>query len=550
MGKKTKPGELSVPKKRIYDALIKYVSRSGELPTLTNLREMGVIRDSVHRHYGGLAKLFEAHRDVLNKYLGKPTYHPNTKKELVPFHQGVHIITSHQNDTKVNSKFLASLLTLKKHLKAELTVIPTYYQTRSAMSKMEPVWSPELNKYYRSTPFMVNQFLEVCAGLPINATAENPLSGLHAVTGQASSVIPHPQIQWEYVSVPANSLPKVMMTTGSISVKNYTRTKAGAKGAFHHSNAALVIYVDGDTFYPMIVNCDKTGGFYHLNHYYSGDEIFEPEYGYGLTLGDLHCEWMDPKVKEATWLNEDSICKYLPIVSQVYHDVVDFNVAGFHHNKNDQIYSYALKKAGKGGAEWSLRTTSNVMRELMENSPHTDKFYIVESNHHDHLYKYLNEVEPKSLSPDDRVLYHELWLKILNKCFIDETNSLHEANPLKAYFDKTLPMNICKKLKYIGANDELFIYSVDNSQHGHKGPNGARGSIEAFTKSNYKLNIGHSHTAGYRKGVLQVGHCGYHKRNYNSGFSSWTHLHGLTYPNGKRTPLIILDGEWLPAWAK
>lgn len=550
MPKKLKAGELNVTQKRIVGVLLELVKRKGELPTLADFRDFGISRDMLYRGFGNLNKLFETAREDLNKFLGRPTYHPNTNKELILDKKGVYIITSHQNDTKMNVKFVKALLNLKKALKAEFVVIPTYYQTRSALSKMEPVWSPELNQYYRSRPFRLNNYLEVCAGLPINATADNPLSGLHAVTGQASSIIPHPQIQWEYVAVPANSMAKVMMTTGSVSVKNYTRSKAGAKGAFHHSNAALVIYVDDDKFYPFIVNADKTGGFYHLNHYYTEDGKQDTEYGYALTLGDLHCEWMDPTVKAATWTRDDSICKYLPIVSQVYHDVVDFNTTNSHHNKNDHIYNYALTKAGKGSAEWCMRTTANVMDELMFNSPHTTKFYIVESNHHDHIYRFLNEVEQKKLSPDDKILYHELWLKILKTCYIDEANQLHKANPLQIYFNTTLHPKHKKRLNYIGGNDELFIYGVDNSQHGHKGPNGARGSIEAFTKCNYKINIGHSHTAGYRKGVLQVGHCGYHKRNYNTGYSSWVHLHALTYPNGKRTPMIVLEGEWLPKWAK
>lgn len=536
-------------KNKIHEILIRYVSRRGELPSLGDFADFGINRDSIHRHFGGINKLFDKYRDELNQHLGKPTYHPNTNKELILDKKGVYIITSHQNDTKMNTKFVKALLQLRKYLKAEFVVIPTYYQTRSALSKMDPQWSPELNNYYRSRPFRLNNYIEICAGLPINATAENPLSGLHAVTGQASSVIPHPQIQWEYVAVPANAIPKVMMTTGSISVKNYTRSKAGAKGSFNHSQAALVIYVDDDLFYPFIVNADKSGGFYHLKHYYTEDGRTETEYGYGLTLGDLHCEWMDPTVKAATWVNKDSVCKYLPISAQVYHDVIDFNSVHSHHNKKDGIYNYALSRAGKASVEWCLKTTADVISELLENSPHTHKFHIVESNHHDHIYKFLNEVNYAALSPDDKILYHELMLKVLKQCYIDESNQLHGANPLKIYFDSTLKSNHKKLLSYIGANDELMIYGIDNSQHGHKGPNGARGNIESFTKSNYKINIGHSHTPGYRKGVLQVGHCGYHKRNYNTGYSSWVHQHGLTYPNGKRTPITIINGGWLPAWA-
>lgn len=547
LGKKTANGLKTM--ERVKEILIKFVKRKGGLPTLGDLIEWGVTQQQVRGHYGTLGGLFETYRDEINLHLGKPSYSPQSKYQLSIKEKGVYIITSHQNDTKINTPFLESLLTLKKHLKAKLVVIPTYYQTRGAYGNMEPKWSEELNPYYQSRPFKLNQYLEICAGLPINATAENPLSGLHAITGIASCIIPHPQLMVEYVAVPADAIPKVMMTTGSISQKNYTRSKAGAKGSFHHTASAIVVYIDDDIFYPFIVNADRSGGFYHLNHYYTGEGRTETEYKYNLVVGDLHCEWMDPTVMNATWVDDKSIVKALPIGTQCWHDVIDFNSKHSHHNRKDKIYQMALDKAGKGDAEWCLSTTAKVVSKLLDNSPNTNTVHIVDSNHHDHVYRFLNELSVHELKLPDKKLYHSMWLELLDKAEIDHTNTLQNADCLKIYFNKALKKEHKKMLSYADSNKQLMLYGVDCSQHGHRGPNGTFGSDTGFAKTNYKISKGHTHSPGLNKGVMTAGHCGESRRNYTHGYSSWMHSHILGYPNGKRTFLTIIKGRWIPEWA-
>ena len=45
-------------------------------------------------------------------------------------------------------------------------------------------------------------------------------------------------------------------------------------------------------------------------------------------------------------------------------------------------------------------------------------------------------------------------------------------------------------------------------------------------------------------GVYQVGTSSRLKLEYNSGPSSWLHTHCCIYPNGKRTLITIIDGQW------
>ena len=86
---------------------------------------------------------------------------------------------------------------------------------------------------------------------------------------------------------------------------------------------------------------------------------------------------------------------------------------------------------------------------------------------------------------------------------------------------------------------------IELSMHGDKGLNGGRGSLLSLSKIGVKSIIGHSHTPGIREGCIQVGTSSVLRRDWNDGPSSWMHTHCLVYPNGKRTLINMIGGEWL-----
>lgn len=554
----------------ILDTAIEFVKIYGEYPTNNELGAMGINRDAITRHCGGIDGLQKTIEKDVQEFLGQVKYAPNAKRPLTLKEKGIYIITCHQNNTAINKKFYESILQLKSHLNAKLIVVPTYYQTRlsyggkyqgikikvdpktgkakKVRTFKKPTWSQELQEYYRSEPIRLNDNLEICAGLNIQATAVNPLSGLEAVTGKRSSIVAHPQVRWHYVATPPNEAAKVMMTTGSISKKNYTSTKAGAKGAFHHTNAALVVYVDGEFFWPFLINADNSGGFYHLEYYYSPTNKIISNKEYGLVTGDLHCEYMDPSVEKATWTAKDSLLKTLKIGTQVWHDVIDFNSEHSHHNRKDLIYRHALKKSGTASAGYSINTTLKAMKVLLENSCNSTVL-IVPSNHQDHLYKFLNSghLYINEMDHQDQEMYFKLMYDILKNSYLTMDNILHNADPFELIVKSSDSLKpYIEQIEFLSRNAGHSLYGIDVSQHGDVGPNGARGNAAAFSETMQKCTIGHSHTPGIIFGVHQVGHCGYHKRNYNPGYSSWAHIHDIIYPNGKRTLVTIINGKWRP----
>jgi hypothetical protein len=560
---------------------LEYMKVYGEVPRAKQMNEMGVTNNSLVYNFEGLVKFTEHMEKLGAAHIGNVGYLPqSTRKSIRKKDKGVYIITSHQNNTDFNKKFLDNLLALKRHLKAELLVLPTFYETRIAQRKKRkvnlkpeelralaktmskekykamterlagPSWSEELNPYYVTEPTLLTDNIEICAGIHINATAEKPLSGFHGVTGERSSIVAHPKISWEYVPTPPGQFPKLMMTTGSVSNKNYTISKAGAKGAYYHKTSALVIYTDGDAFYPFLVEADNAGSFYHLEYFYENGERFHlhDEDKYGLVLGDLHCEVMNEGVFQATWGDKNSLCKILPIETQVLHDVVDFNIEHSHHNKNDLIYRYALKKTKIASAFSSIKKTGDKLEEIIDNSPHTKEFRVISSNHHDHLYRFLNETPLKNISHyKDMFMYVDILKDIFaTKNIIGKGGVLNIDNVLKIALSRVMDKKHMDKLSWVGRNCKSRLFGIDVSQHGDRGPNGARGSIMAFSKTSVPNTIGHSHTPGIHGDTYQGGHCAENQMNYNPGYSSNAHVHVLTYPNGKRTPISIVNKKWRP----
>jgi len=101
----------------------------------------------------------------------------------------------------------------------------------------------------------------------LQPTAVNPMSGFEGLTGHQSCIIGHPKVQLKSLPVLEGYHIKVMMTTGACTVANYSDTKAGKKGEFHHVlGFAFVEIRDNDIFYMRQITATDDGSFINLNH--------------------------------------------------------------------------------------------------------------------------------------------------------------------------------------------------------------------------------------------------------------------------------------------
>lgn len=458
-----------------------------------------------------------------------------------------YVVTSAQNNTPVHEPFLQALNNYCDVNDAKLLVIPYRYKNPTSIwsgnNKENEFWFPAVVPHLVDKMVRLSDNLVVVANVKIQPTAIQPLSGFDGYTGLDSAIIGHPKIQLVTVPTPSQHLPKILTTTGSVTVPNYTDSKAGWKGEFHHSLAAIVVEIDaeGNTHIRHIHADEMTGHFYDLDKYYTDTEVTEGHRVAALVTGDTHAEFMDAKVKAATYTDADSMCNLLRPEVIVRHDVEDFYARNHHHRNNDLI-AFGKHHFGRDNVEESLQITADFIDETTY--PESVNI-IVKSNHDEALDRWLREAEPK-YDPENALLYHYLKFNQLKNVRMTETG-YKSIDPFEFWCHNPLNgkgLQNREQTKFLKRDESCRVVDVEVGFHGDIGPNGSRGSIKSFAKIGPKTIIGHSHSPGIHEGCYQVGVSAMLNLEYASGPSSWLHTHCIVYADGSRTLVNVIGGKW------
>lgn len=449
-----------------------------------------------------------------------------------------YIITCSQNNTLVNAGFWDAIQHYIAENDSTLLVLPIRY--KNPTSRIDPqdddadVWWPEeVLPYLVENVLKIHKELWVMGHMRIQATAVNPLTGLEGMSGAASAIYGHNQVQMKTVPTPQSQLPKILHTTGSCSERNYSKTKAGTKGSFHHSFAAVVVEKEGKKFHLRCVIWDGEC-FYDLDKKYTAQGVRKAEPVEVLVTGDEHAIFNDPEVRAATYLNADSIAKTLKPKYIIRHDVFDgYSIS--HHHRNNPVTKFIKWREGLDSVEGELQATVDFVDQT---TPRGSTNVIVASNHNEHLMRWLREADWK-LEPWNSKIYHWFWYHMLEQATFSGT--IAETFDPFAFWATNKITSSTKFLK----RDETFVQKdVELSIHGDIGPNGTRGSAVNLNKMGIRSVIGHSHSPGIEKGVYQVGTSTPLRLEYNPGPSSWLNTHAVVYPNGKRQLINVIEGSW------
>lgn len=442
------------------------------------------------------------------------------------------VITSAQNNTNKDERFFKALGQYCKFNQAELLIIPTHYKNISlytASQEYRKEWDTDLQPYFVDDEIYLGGNITVQADISVGATVFNPLVGKEPIGGSRWTIFGHPQFAMEPVATPGNKLPKRMYTSGSITVANYSKTNVGAKADFHHVIGALIVEVSGKHAFVRQLNADNTGGFFDLENYYNDDGVSKSGGVLALTTGDEHVKFMRPGVRKATYEDPTSIVSMLHPSYLIRHDVLD-GYAGSHHHEHDDVLQF--RKYHKHDHDYRTEL-DQVVDFINATTPEFATTILVPSNHHDHLYKWLARVNPKT-DPQNALLIHELKRQQYENALTGKT-----VDPFEIYL---APRLTCK-FKFLDRNEPFTLAGVDYSQHGDVGTNGSRGSARGLAKTTNKMVIGHSHGARIVRGVYQVG-TSTGRLEYERGLGDHSNTHCIQYANGKRTLIDVFGTKW------
>lgn len=448
------------------------------------------------------------------------------------------VITAAQNATPVNKPFLRALENYCAHNKAELVVIPLRYKNPTsqwtASQDNDEVWADELQPYLYNQRKKLNDNLVLLGDVKTQPTAVNPLSGYEALTHGESGIFGHTKLQLLTVPTPQGKMPKIMTTTGAVTVPNFTDSKAGKLGEFHHASAAVAVDIVGKKFFIYQLNADKTGGFQHLTEFYYPDHrgVLKGAGVSALVFGDTHRKFMDAKVTDATF-GKKGMVETLNPEHLVFHDLHDAYAENVHHAKRPFI-SVAKRQSGFDDVRTEVEGDIEWLRAVCKGR----KAAIVASNHDNMLYRWIENADWR-LDPTNAEFYLETALHMVQHTEMTSSGS-STPDPFAYWVNKAkIP-----GLRCLGQDESFPLAGIELGFHGDKGPNGSRGSRKNMRRIGVKTIIGHAHSPGIDEGCYQTGTSTPLKLEYTGGPSSWMHAHCILYPSGKRSLAFIIDGEW------
>lgn len=375
-----------------------------------DIQRRGVRRGKQRYHCNECRRHFSVEAEPV-----EPTFEVGKAEKATIEKHDRYIITCAQNNTPVQPDFWAAVERYASETGAKLIVIPVRYRNPTApgeyvIAERETWWPYEVEPYLVEGELKLHPKLWMLGDVRVQATAQRPLSGLEALSGPASAIIGHSQIAMQTIPTPQQRLPKQMYTTGSVSLKNYSRTKTGKVGWLHHSLGALVVEKEDGRFHVRVVNGDSDNAFYDLRTRYAADGVSSVDRIPGIVLGDEHVTWLDPDVTAATFGEEQSLVSELRPEVIVRHDVLD-NYSISHWHDNDPIQRFAKWRYNLDGLEAEL---AQAVEHINSTTPPKTENVVVASNHHDWLLRWLNRADPKK-EPWNALVYHELMYRMLKE---------------------------------------------------------------------------------------------------------------------------------------
>jgi len=504
-------------KQRIIDVYNDKGGVSWEKRALMLANEMGLKSERTIR------KWVSEKMNLKEKFKDEPEQYVMAKKRTLDGEKKIFLITSAQSATPVNQKLIENMEAYAEHINAEILVIPFRYKNPTSVFTNEQEdnewWDSKVVKYLTLNRHDLNNGISVLSDVPIQPTATSPLLGLEGMTGEHSCVVGHPKMELKTIPVMEGCRPKIMFTTGTCTKSNYTSSKAGKKGEFHHSMGFAIVEIkDNETFFFRQVGAKDNGEFIDLFYHVKDGVINRETEVEACAMGDIHVAHVDERVVDIT-LND--LFKKLRPKKLFIHDIIDSESISHHNIKNPFLLH-----------EKEMDGSNSLQREIDEMLKWLDKIkgysvYIVKSNHDTHIDQFLETTDWRKMSTlKNAIPYMELATARLKG---------KAPNGVVPYLiNQKFP-----KFKCLTDDCNITVKGVLMSVHGHKGASGSRGSIQQYSRLSTKSMTAHSHQIGRIGGAVSVG-CSCHLRvGFNTSFSGWTNAHGLVNRLGKMQHIVF-----------
>lgn len=462
-----------------------------------------------------------------------------------------YIISSAQNNTRVNAAFWLNLTVMALHYDAEI-LIGTFSYNKNAYGRMSVKkgtedWQDELWYDEKIRPFICDKRTQLAPGLVwcgemnILPTAEDPLSGLETYSHRQSAIFPHVKLAMRSIATMQGEGAKLNYTTGTVTERNYIQKKAGLKAEHHHRYSFLLVEVDSEGSWwvrQVGTSSDGKGQIQDLNVVVEDGNLSTHGTLEAITFGDIHATIIDKAAMKASLQMRDAMKPKF----QFLHDVME-GMSFSHHNFKNPHAKYRAYLRGLLSVEAELEKTARILQEYATKDTET---MVVFSNHDEPwLMRWLREHDYR---------HDPLNAEFFLMAQLSVYQSMRASHEKDEYGFKLIEWALTQGTALPGirflAEDESFRIckgKIECGMHGHLGADGAKGNPRQLAKVGRRANTAHTHSAGIWNGLYVCGTTSQLKMEYNHGPSSWTHSHTFTYPNGQRSIVTMWKGKWRAA---
>lgn len=456
------------------------------------------------------------------------------QKREIKKNTNILIVTAAQNKTGINNKALDSIVSYKEFLekegyKPEIVIAPQRYRnptnpTEDGNKKSEMWWVDEVLPYLHYGKIQFGD-VKVSTDSRIRPTAKEPMTGYEVLAKDNSLVLPHSKIHFKTMPRFKNDPLRAMCTTGYISNKNYSDSKAGETAWEHHSYGFVIIEKkeDGTCHIPRNVKVKSDGSFVDIIYSVKNGKVTKINSSEGLVLGDIHASEVNLDIMQKTW----DLMAVLKPKKTILHDLFDGSTVNPHEVKDMYIQKKKIRE-NKFLIDEEIEQSFDVVRTLQ---PLTGKIYVSLSNHDVFL---------------DRLINDGNWKKDLHNshnylkyAYIQQTEDIEKFGTIYGYL---LNKEFGDDVKYLNYDDSLKIGGYECALHGDNGTNGSRGTYKQFSRLNTKMIHGHQHSPVLHNNVTCVGvTCNIKQYYTRKGLSSWAYAHSVIHDNGKNQLLVFGD---------
>lgn len=445
-----------------------------------------------------------------------------------------YLVSAAQAEAKPNMPLLRSMETFAAERAGQLVILPMIGQNASEdWTELHPTFA-DMDVEYGTRKLNENIQIEQFHVRPYQI---DPVQGLNRfVQRERTQVFASPKQRLKSVAHSTRRHPKFLVTTGAVTNPNYAtsadvsaeRRRLGNIALRDHTFGGLVVEVENSNrFYMRHITSNGRGSFVDLGVSYSGKEIAETRCE-ALVLGDYHCGRTDKKVLATTYeMIEDLKPKRI-----VLHDYFDGHSVS-HHVDKELITQGILQQQDLGhtSLEQELQQCGDELRIL---SDMTDEVIVVMSNHHEFLWRYLNEGRFMKDKENARLGFR----------LASYMAEIDENDPVQygiRFVGGELPDNI----RFLKRTDDYRVQGYQLGAHGDKGVGFGYGSMVS-KENDYGQSIsGHVHQNQTLRRTHTVGTMLPLDMYYLRGSPhAWTNGHAAIYANGAVQHLMIYKGKY------